>query len=88
MEINILKQEKDHLEIELDNLTVAELVRNELWSDDKIAIAAWKREHPTKNPILAVKVKEGTPKRALIDCLERLQKIDDKIVTEFKKAVK
>ncbi len=88
MEINILKQEKDHIEIELNNLTIAELVRNELWQDDKVAIVAWKREHPTKSPILAVKVKEGTAKKVLLDCIERLQKIDDKIVTEFKKAVK
>lgn len=88
MEVNILKKEKDRLEIELGNLTIAELLRNELWKDDKIEIAAWKREHPTKNPVLIIKVKEGTARKALLDCLARLQKTNDEILEKFKAAVK
>lgn len=88
MEIKVLKQEKDRLEIELDNLTIAELIRNELWNDDKIEIAAWKREHPTKNPVLIVKVKEGTAKRALSEAVARAQKINDNLLDKFKAAVK
>lgn len=88
MEVSILKQDKDHIEIELNNLTIAELVRNELWQDNKIAIAAWKRDHPTKSPMMVIKVKEGTAKKALLDCIERLQKVNEKIVAEFKKVVK
>lgn len=88
MQINVLKQEKDRLEIELDNLTIAELLRTELWNDEKIEIAAWKRDHPSKNPVLIIVVKEGTAKKALLDCLARLQKMNDTLVDKFKAAVK
>jgi len=88
MEVKILKQEKDRLEIEIDNLTVAELVRKELGYDEKVEIAAWKRDHPTKNPVLIVKVKEGTAKKALLDSLAKVQKTNDDILDKFKAAIK
>jgi len=86
--IKVLKKEKDHLEIEIDNLTLAELLRSELWNDAKVSMAAWKREHPTKNPVLIIQTKDGTAKKALLDCIERIQKINDSVLSEFKKAVK
>ena len=88
MEVKILKQEKNRLEVEIDNLTIAELIRKEIWSDDKIEIAAWKRDHPTKNPVLIVQVKEGTAKKALLDCIARLQKINNNLLDKFKAALK
>ena len=88
MEIKVLKQDKEHLELEIDSLTIAELIRNELWNDDSIEIAAWKREHPTKNPILIIKTNGKSAKKALADCISRLEKTNDKILEEFKKAVK
>lgn len=88
MEVKILKHDKEHLEVELNNLTIAELLRNELWQDSATEIAAWKREHPTKNPVLILKTKGKTAKKVLQGGIERLQKLNDKIVEEFKKAVK
>jgi DNA-directed RNA polymerase subunit L len=85
MEIKILKKEKDELHIELDNLTMVELLRNELWQDSAIEIAAWRREHPAKNPVLIVKTKEKSAKKALLDCISRIKKINDKLLSEFKK---
>lgn len=88
MEIKVLKNEKDYLEIELDNLTIAELLRKQLWNDSAVEVAAWKREHPSKNPVLVIKTKDKSAKKALQDCIAKLQKINDKILEEFKKAVK
>lgn len=88
MEVKVLKNEKDYMEVEIDNLTIAELLRNQLWKNSAVEAAAWRREHPSKNPVLIIKVKEGTARRALIDCIERVQKINGKILEEFKKAVK
>jgi DNA-directed RNA polymerase subunit L len=88
MEIKVLKNEKEHLEVELDNLTIAELLRKELWQDSAVEVAAWKREHPSKNPVLILKTKGKTARKALQDCIERLQKLNEKILAEFKKAVK
>ena len=79
MEGKILRNDKESLELELDTLTVAELLRNELWQDDAVEAAAWRREHPTKNPVLLVKTKGKTAKKALSDCIERLEKANDNV---------
>jgi len=88
MIVKVLKNEKNHLEIELENLTVAELVRNELWEDSAITIAAWKKTHPTKNPVLVVKTTGKAAKKALTECLERIGKNNKKMIDEAKKALK
>ncbi|MEM2956335.1 MAG: RpoL/Rpb11 RNA polymerase subunit family protein [Candidatus Pacearchaeota archaeon] len=82
----ILKNEKNYIELELNNPTIAELLRVFLWQDDSVKLAAWKREHPTKNPILIVKTDGKTAKKALQDCIERIDKLNDKVLEEFKKA--
>ena len=86
MEINILKNEKQSIEVEIDNLTIAELRRSQLWKNPSVEAAAWRREPPRKNPVLVVKVKEGTAKRALQDCIEKTLKINDSILEKVKAA--
>jgi len=86
--IKVITNEKDKLEIEIENLTLAETLRSFLWEDESVSTAAWKREHPTKNPVLIVQTKGKTAKKALLDCISRIQKVNDKILDEFKSAVK
>ena len=86
MIVNILKNEKNHIEIEITNATIAEVIRSFLWQDDSVKLAAWKREHPTKNPILIVKTEGKTAKKAVEDCIERLDRLSDKMLDEFKSA--
>ena len=85
MAIKIIKDEKNELKIEIDNLTIAELLRNFLWQDDSVTLAAWHREHLAKNPVLVIKTKGKTAKKALQDCIARVEKVNDKILDEFKK---
>lgn len=85
MKINVIKKEKNELEIELDNLTIAELLRNELWNDDSIEVSAWKRENPSKNPILVVKTKGKDAKKVLLDAIGRIRDKNKEILKEFKK---
>jgi len=83
MEIKILKDEKSEMDIELSNLTIAEVLRVYL-NKEGAKLAVWKREHPTKNPILHI---EGdNPKKLLKKAIASLEKETDKIVDEFKKA--
>jgi DNA-directed RNA polymerase subunit L len=84
----VIKNEKNFLEVELDNLTVAELLRNMLWEDDSIIVASWKREHPTKNPVLIIKTEGKTAKKALQDCIDRILKMTGKVREDFKKSIK
>jgi len=86
MIIKVLVNEKDHLEVEIGNLTMAEVVRSMLWEDSAVKAAAWKREHPTKNPVLIIKTEGKSAKKALMDCLERIDKLNDKVLSEVKKA--
>jgi len=88
MIVNVLKNEKNHLEVELSNLTIAELVRNELWEDSAVTIAAWKKDHPIKNPVLVIKTSGKSAQKVLTDCLERIEKTVGKMQDEAKKAIK
>ena len=85
MEINILKSSKDELELEIENLTIAEILRVYLNKDSSVEFAAWKREHPTEKPVLAVKTKGKTPKKAVADAVNLITKDLDKVEADFKK---
>ncbi|MBU2576618.1 MAG: hypothetical protein KKF50_02760 [Nanoarchaeota archaeon] len=82
MEIKILKDEKNELDIEIGSLTIAEVLRVYL-NKEGAKLAAWKRDHPTKNPILHI---EGdNPKKLLKSAITTLEKEIDKTVEDFKK---
>ncbi|MEM4326066.1 MAG: RpoL/Rpb11 RNA polymerase subunit family protein [Candidatus Pacearchaeota archaeon] len=85
MEICILKSSKDELEFSLENLTLAELLRVYLNKDPSVVFAAWKREHPSEKPILNLKTKGKTPKKAINDAVSLIIKELDKIESDFKK---
>ncbi len=85
MEINILESSKDEIKLELSNLTIAEILRVYLNKDSSVNFAAWKREHPTKNPILSLKTKGKTAKKAINDAISAITKDLDKVEADFKK---
>jgi DNA-directed RNA polymerase subunit L len=85
MEVEILKAEKDEIEVELGNITIAEVLRVYLNQDDSVSFAAWRREHPTKKPVLLVKTKGKTAKKAFSDAVKEIEKELDKLDNDFKK---
>ena len=85
MEINILKNNKEELEFELESLTIAEILRVYLNKDSAVTFTAWKREHPTKKPILIVKTKGKTAKKAIDDAVSLITKDLDKLGADFNK---
>ncbi len=86
MEIKFLRREKNEAEIEISNLTIAEILRAYLIKDEKVSFAAWRREHPTKNPILKIKTKGKTVSKALQDAIDQIEKEADLLVKNFKKS--
>ena len=72
MEIKVIKNEKELLEVELDNLTMAEFLRNELWQDKATELAVWKRDHPSKNPILVLRTNGKSAKNVLLGAISKL----------------
>ena len=63
MKIDIVKQDKSSVEVSIDNVTVAELLRVYL-AEQGVDFVAWKREHPSKPAIFKLVSKEGTGKAA------------------------
>ena len=89
MDVKVIKNEKDNILVELSNQTVAELLRVYLNEDEGVAMAAWKREHPSKPIVFEIKTTKGkSAKKALEDAAARVQKETDKVLDEFKKAIK
>ncbi len=82
MEVKILREEKELIDLEIDNLTIVELLRFYLNKQD-VKMAAWKRDHPTKNPILRVEAKNA--KKLVLDSIEIIQKDLDNFISEYKK---
>ena len=85
MEVNVLKSSKDEMEVELESLTIAEILRVYLNKDSGVSFAAWKRKHPTEKPILAVKTKGKTAKKAIVDSVSNIVRDLDKIEKDFGK---
>ncbi len=85
MELNIVKESKNEAEIGIGSLTIAEVLRVYLNKDSSVIFAAWKRRHPTENPILAVKTKGKSAKKAISDAVSLIINDLDKIETDFKK---
>jgi DNA-directed RNA polymerase subunit L len=86
MEINIIKNEKNELEIKINNQTIAELIRFYLNQDPAVKLGVWKKEHYSKPIILKITTQGKSAKKALQDAITKAQKDLKKYSEEFKKA--
>ena len=82
MEVKILKEDKTSMDIEISSLTIAEVLRNYL-NKEGAKLAAWRREHPTKNPVLHIE--SDNPKKLLKKAISEIEKETDKVTEEFNK---
>lgn len=84
MNIEILKNEKHEVELKIDNLTVAEILRTYLYKAG-VEFAAWKREHPSKPLIFKITTKDAAVKKVVADAIEAIKKDCDKLAAVMKK---
>lgn len=84
MNIEITKQEKNDVEIKIDNPTIAEILRVYL-NKEEVEFAAWRREHPTKPVILKIKTENKTVKKTISDAISMIKKDLEKISGMLKK---
>lgn len=82
MEIKIIKEDKNELDIEMNSLTIAELLRTYL-NKEGTEIAAWRRDHPRKSPILHIK--NDNPKKIVKKAIAAIEKDLKACSDEFKK---
>ena len=85
MDINVLKSSKEEIEVELGNVTMAEILRVYLNKDSSVAFAAWRRDHPSSKPVLKVKTKGKSVTKAISDAVFNIIKDLDKVESDFAK---
>ncbi len=88
MEIKVIKDEKNNLVVELDNQTIAELLRVYLNRDSDVEFAAWKRQHPDNPVIFEIKTSGKDPKKIIDSTISLIEKELLKLSDDFKKELK
>ena len=84
MNVEIIKQEKNDIELKIDNQTIAEILRVYL-NKEEIDFAAWRKEHPSKPLIMKVQSSNKTVKKVFSDAVATIKKDLDKISADLKK---
>jgi len=82
MNLEVIKAEKGDVELKIDNVTVAEVLRvylNDLGAD----FAAWRRDHPFKP--LTFKIQSSNVKKSVSDSVDAINKDLDKLSALAKK---
>ena len=92
MEIKILDDKKNKLVIEIKSTdhTLCNAIKTELWNDKHVKVATYSIRHPQISiPQIIVETDgEESPKNALINTVERLQKTNAKFKKELIKEVR
>lgn len=86
--MNIIKEDKNEIEIEIENLTIAELLRVYLTKISSVDFVAWRRDHPTEKAHLLIKTKSDSVKKVLKEAISQIEKDLDEILKDFKKISK
>ena len=88
MEIKIIEKAAKEIRLEIDNFTIGEAIRKELWEDKNVVQASCTRKHPIENPVLHVQTEGKSAKKALQDAIKRLEKKSEELAKAFKSSVK
>ena len=73
MDVQIISQESDKIELRVDNLTVAEILRVYL-NEQGVKFAAWRRDHLTKPVIFKIESSGKTVKKAVSEAVSAINK--------------
>ncbi|MBS3071530.1 hypothetical protein J4408_00910 [Candidatus Pacearchaeota archaeon] len=84
MQVEIIKEDKNQVELKIDDVTVAEVLRVYL-NEQGIDFAAWKREHPSKPVTFVIKSEGKTVKKAISEAVEAIKKDLENIEKAVKK---
>ena len=84
MEIKFLKNTKNEVEVQIQDLTLAEILRVYLNNEPEVTFVAWKREHMTEKPILKIKTKDKDVKVIVKSAIETITKDLDDVLGNFK----
>jgi len=77
MEIEILKSEKDYLEVSIkgEDIGFINAIKELLFDDSDVEFAAYRLDHPiVASPVLMVRMKKGSPISAVRTAVKKLKK--------------
>jgi len=77
MEIKIIEEEKNKMVFELDGEehTFCNVLKNELWNDSHVKVATYKIDHPlVGKPVMILETDGADLRKTLISAAKRLQK--------------
>lgn len=87
-----MKKESNSLEFEIEgeDHTLCNALRNILLEDDNVEFVSYKIDHPTHaNPIFYIKTNgQKTPTEALIDASDKLSGLCNEVLAKFQEAFK
>ncbi|MBI3333895.1 hypothetical protein HYZ97_00195 [Candidatus Pacearchaeota archaeon] len=84
MQIKILHQDKHQADIQLDNVTVAEILRVYAYKAGA-DFAAWRREHPSKPVVLKIQSSDKNVSKVLADTVALIGKECGALISSLKK---
>jgi len=84
MKVEILKSDKEDLELSFDNATIAELLRVYLNSGG-VKFAAWRKDHPSKPLLMKIQTSGKTAKKSINEAFLAVRKDTEKILKALKK---
>jgi len=91
MEINVIEEKKNRMSFEIkgEGNTFCNLLKDELWNDKHVTVAAYNIKHPLIGvPFMIVETDDKSQKQALISAAERVADKAEKLKKEAKKALK
>ncbi len=89
MEVKITEEGENTITVEIDDArhTLPNLLRNNLWEDPSVTLAAYEKKHPVfGSPKLIIKAKN--PQKALLTAIKKSQDQLNEFEKEFSKLVK
>lgn len=89
MKVKINKKDKKTIEVEIEGVrhTLPDIIRNELWNDNSVTLAAYERKHPFLG-VSKLIIKSKNPKKSLDDAIKRTENTIKKFRKEFSRSVK
>ncbi|MFP4403203.1 MAG: RpoL/Rpb11 RNA polymerase subunit family protein [Nanoarchaeota archaeon] len=92
MELKVIEKSKNKIIIEIqnENHTLCNALKDELYNDDSVKSAGYFIKHPVlKVPTMVVETKQGTDViKTINDAGNRLKKKNKKFIKEFEKEIK
>ncbi|MFH1210028.1 MAG: DNA-directed RNA polymerase subunit L [archaeon] len=88
MEINILKEDKKKIEIEIvgEDSTLINALKDELWNNDAVEVVASNIEHPlVSHPTLILEVNKKNPREIILSAADSLKEKFKELKEDFDK---